>query len=198
MKFLPGHFFFMKYFRNLFTYLKYLQIYSLNYFLFYQHLYKIIIWKKMYLNQQLSSLIYLHHLLVIYFFLIYDADTRVLWYLYIYLMLIQWFWRAFRVDKEVIKNLNKLQTTNLKVSANFMRLTSLFRRQWCMLRLRSTWMSGGYFFRAELIGLFRARATSVIFDSVGVSNLRRKGSSGVRWSIFEIEIIVEQTQTCRS
>lgn len=34
--------------------------------------------EKMYLNQQLSSLIYLHHLLVIYFFLIYDADTRVL------------------------------------------------------------------------------------------------------------------------
>lgn len=38
----------------------------------------------------------------------------------------------------------------------------------------------GIFFRAELIGLFRARAASVIFDSVGVSNLRRKGSSGGR------------------
>ena len=50
----------------------------LELFLFYQHLHKIIVWKKMYLNQQLSSLIYLHHLLVIYFFLIYDADTRVL------------------------------------------------------------------------------------------------------------------------
>ena len=84
------------------------------------------------------------------------------------------------VDKEVIKNLNKLQTTNLKVSANFMSSTSLFRRQWCMLCLRSTWMSEGYFCRAELIGLFRARAASVIFDSVGVLNLRRKGSSGVR------------------